>query len=120
MSNQDKDSGPLQRPSAQDYADINAQAGPHVSFQEHMMNNPFPVIGSLGGIGVLAYMIRGFRHREKNMPISMYLIHTRLGVQLTVVGVLTLGMTGHLWTDKISPWLEHRRQSEAAAADSKK
>lgn len=116
MSNQKQESEVLQRPTAQDYQDISAQAGPHVSFVEHMMANPFPVIGSLGGIGVLGYMIRGFRHREKNMPISMYLIHTRLGVQMTVVGVLTLGMSAHLWTDKISPWLEHRRQVEAAAS----
>ena len=38
------------------------------------------------GAGGVAYMARQFKNRPKDMKISVYLIHTRMYAQMTVVG----------------------------------
>ena len=44
------------------------------------------VLGGLLGAGGVAYMARQFRNKPKDMKISVYLIHTRMYAQMTVVG----------------------------------
>ncbi len=51
-----------------------------------------------GGLGVLSYMLYGLKNKPANQKMSVYLIHTRLGVQGTVIGMLTVGMIYHVWT----------------------
>ena len=46
----------------------------------------FAYIGGLCGLGGVAYMARNFKNRPKDMKISVYLIHTRLLAQGTVIG----------------------------------
>ena len=38
------------------------------------------------GAGGVAYMAKQFKNRPKDMKISVYLIHTRMYAQMTVVG----------------------------------
>merc|ERR1712080_459215 len=55
-------------------------------------NNPV-LIGGVGmGLGGLFYMARNFKNKSASMKTSVYLIHTRMVAQMSVVGVLTLGM----------------------------
>jgi len=49
-------------------------------------------IGSLAGLAGLAYMARNFKNKAPDMKISIYLIHTRMLAQGTVVGLLSVGM----------------------------
>ena len=42
--------------------------------------------GAILGAGGVAYMARQFKNRPKDMKISVYLIHTRMYAQMTVVG----------------------------------
>jgi len=56
------------------------------------------MVGGLLGLGGVAYMAREFKNRPQNMKLSVYLIHTRLVAQGTVIGVLTLGMINQMWT----------------------
>eukprot|EP00090_Calanus_glacialis_P016296 TRINITY_DN2553_c0_g1_i1.p1 TRINITY_DN2553_c0_g1~~TRINITY_DN2553_c0_g1_i1.p1 ORF type:complete len:107 (-),score=17.19 TRINITY_DN2553_c0_g1_i1:114-434(-) len=66
-------------------------------------NKTFLNIGAVLGLGGVAYMARNFKNRDPNMKISVYLIHTRLLAQSTVIGVLTLGMVHQMytrWSDK--------------------
>ena len=44
--------------------------------------------GAILGAGGVAYMARQFKNRPKDMKISVYLIHTRMYAQMTVVGRL--------------------------------
>eukprot|EP00088_Acartia_fossae_P019837 TRINITY_DN21596_c0_g1_i1.p1 TRINITY_DN21596_c0_g1~~TRINITY_DN21596_c0_g1_i1.p1 ORF type:complete len:103 (+),score=11.70 TRINITY_DN21596_c0_g1_i1:23-331(+) len=55
-------------------------------------------LGIIGGIGGVAYMIRNFRNRSPDMKLSVYVIHTRLLAQGTVIGVLSLGMIYQMYT----------------------
>jgi len=43
-------------------------------------------IGALLGLGGVVYMARGFKNKDPNMKTSVYLIHTRLLAQGTVIG----------------------------------
>jgi hypothetical protein len=43
-------------------------------------------VGALAGLAGVAYMARAFKNRDKNMKISVYVIHTRMLAQMTVVG----------------------------------
>ena len=47
---------------------------------------PLQHVGVVLGLGGLVYMAREFKNRPKDMKISVYLIHTRLFVQGTVIG----------------------------------
>jgi hypothetical protein len=58
------------------------------------------VLGGLLGAGGVAYMARQFRNRPKDMKISVYLIHTRMYAQMTVVGVLCCGMFSQMWKQR--------------------
>merc|ERR1711864_35036 len=60
----------------------------------------FAVLGSVLGLGGVGYMARNFKNRDPNMKISVYLIHTRLLAQGTVIGVLTLGMLHQMYQKK--------------------
>jgi len=55
-------------------------------------------VGAVLGLGGVVYMARNFKNRDPNMKISVYLIHTRLLAQGTVIGVLTLGMIHQMYT----------------------
>ena len=44
------------------------------------------MVGGLLGAGGVAYMAKQFKNRPKDMKISVYLIHTRMYAQMTVVG----------------------------------
>ena len=44
------------------------------------------MVGGLLGLGGVAYMAREFKNRPQNMKLSVYLIHTRLIAQGTVIG----------------------------------
>ena len=44
------------------------------------------MVGGILGAGGVAYMARQFKNRPKDMKISVYLIHTRMYAQMTVVG----------------------------------
>eukprot|EP00092_Neocalanus_flemingeri_P031516 GFUD01034227.1.p1 GENE.GFUD01034227.1~~GFUD01034227.1.p1 ORF type:complete len:120 (+),score=24.13 GFUD01034227.1:54-362(+) len=58
----------------------------------------FANVGALCGLGGVAYMVKNFKNRDPNMKFSVYLIHTRLLAQSTVIGVLTLGMVHQMYT----------------------
>jgi len=58
------------------------------------------VLGGLLGAGGVAYMARQFRNKPKDMKISVYLIHTRMYAQMTVVGVLCCGMFSQMWKQR--------------------
>lgn len=61
-------------------------------FVRKFKENPFMSAGlGVGGL-VLAYMLSGVGRRGKGEKLSVYLIHTRLGVQGTIIGALALGM----------------------------
>merc|ERR1712212_745968 len=44
------------------------------------------MVGGILGAGGVAYMARQFKNKPKDMKISVYLIHTRMYAQMTVVG----------------------------------
>lgn len=51
------------------------------------------MVGGLGcAVGVLGYMLYGLKNRDPGQKLSVYLIHTRLAVQGTVIGALSMGM----------------------------
>lgn len=57
----------------------------------------FMYVGALLGLGGVGYMARNFKNRPKDMKVSVYLIHTRLVAQGTVIGVLCLGMLNEMY-----------------------
>jgi len=62
------------------------------------------LLGGLLGAGGVAYMARQFKNKPKDMKISVYLIHTRMYAQMTVVGVLCCGMFSQMWKQrKVTP-----------------
>merc|ERR1712110_846647 len=54
--------------------------------REDKSGRRFLHVGVVLGLGGLVYMAREFKNRPKDMKISVYLIHTRLFVQGTVIG----------------------------------
>merc|ERR1711974_32242 len=60
----------------------------------------FAVIGAILGAGGVAYMARQFKNKPKDMKTSVYLIHTRMYAQMTVVGVLCCGMFSQMWKQR--------------------
>ena len=44
------------------------------------------MLGGLLGLGGVAYMARQYRNKPAHMKTSVYLIHTRMYAQCTVVG----------------------------------
>jgi hypothetical protein len=50
------------------------------------------------GSGILCYMAWGLTHRKPGEKLSVYLIHTRLGVQGAIIGTLAAAMTYQLYT----------------------
>jgi len=67
---------------------------------EQATDKRFAVLGGLLGAGGVAYMARQFRNKPKDMKISVYLIHTRMYAQMTVVGVLCCGMFSQMWKQR--------------------
>ena len=61
----------------------------------------FLYVGALLGLAGLGYMARNFKNKPKDMKFSVYLIHTRLVAQGTVVGVLSLGMLYQIYQRKL-------------------
>ena len=49
------------------------------------------------GAGILCYMAWGLTHRKPGEKLSVYLIHTRLGVQGAIIGTLAAAMTYQLY-----------------------
>ena len=50
-----------------------------------------------GGVGVLGYMLYGIKNKPKDMRLSVYMIHTRMYVQGTVIIALTVGMAAQIY-----------------------
>ncbi len=46
---------------------------------------------------MLAYMMYGLKTKPADQKLSVYLIHTRLGVQGTVIGAFALGMIAMIY-----------------------
>jgi hypothetical protein len=44
-------------------------------------------VGAVAGLAGVAYMVRNFKNRDKNMKLSVYVIHTRMLAQMTVIGM---------------------------------
>ena len=40
----------------------------------------------MAGLAGVAFMVRNFKNRDKNMKLSVYVIHTRMLAQMTVIG----------------------------------
>jgi hypothetical protein len=43
-------------------------------------------------------MLIGLKNKPKDVKLSVYLIHTRLAVQGTVITALSIGMIGQIYT----------------------
>jgi hypothetical protein len=65
-------------------------------FSRASKDNPAMVIGIGVGASVLGYMAWGLRTRKEKL--SVYLIHTRLGVQGSIIGALSVAMTYQIYT----------------------
>ena len=46
----------------------------------------FQYVGAALGLGGVGYMAKNFKNKPKDMKLSVYLIHTRLLAQGTVIG----------------------------------
>ncbi|XP_023334341.1 HIG1 domain family member 1A, mitochondrial isoform X2 [Eurytemora carolleeae] len=57
----------------------------------------FMQFGAVAGLAGLGYMARNFKNKNKDMKISVYVIHTRMLAQGTVIGVLCLGMFSQMY-----------------------
>ncbi len=57
--------------------------------------NPLVTVGIGLGVGVLGYML--YRLRTSTTKTSVHLIHTRMGVQGTVIGCLTIAAGYQTW-----------------------
>jgi len=55
-------------------------------------------IGIVAGLGGVYYMAKNLKNKPKDMKLSVYMIHTRLLAQGSVVGVLSLGMIYQMYT----------------------
>jgi len=86
---------------SEDYELYNAQAT-----RQDKGGRMFLNVGALLGLGGVVYMARGFKNKDPNMKTSVYLIHTRLLAQGTVIGVLTLGMMHQMYQRWNKPTLE--------------
>jgi len=71
---------------------------PNVEKKKSREGIGFMYVGALAGLAGLGYMIRNFKNKQSDMKLSVYVIHTRLLAQGTVVGVLSLGMIHQLYT----------------------
>jgi hypothetical protein len=60
-------------------------------------DNPAMSGGIALGVGFLCYMAWGLTHRKPGEKLSVYLIHTRLGVQGAIIGSLAAAMTYQLY-----------------------
>jgi len=67
-------------------------------FLRKAKDEPFVPIGIGLGLGVLAYQAYKFKNRGK-LPVSVYLIHTRVLAQGTIIGVLTLGVLHSMYKE---------------------
>ena len=63
------------------------------------------MVGGLLGAAGVAYMARQFKNKPKDMKISVYLIHTRMYAQMTVVGKWKKTRLCEFTTGKTSPLL---------------
>ncbi len=59
--------------------------------------SPLLAVSLVAGAGVAAAMLYNARRRSPGQKLSVYLIHTRLMAQGTVVGALTAVMAMQLW-----------------------
>jgi len=58
----------------------------------------FMQVGAVAGLAGVGYMIRNFKNKNEGMKLSVYVIHTRMIAQCTVIGVLSLGMVHQMYT----------------------
>jgi len=77
--------------------------------------NPYLLFGLGGGLGGLAYMAKKFTQRG-NMKPSVYFIHTRLLVQVTVIGSITAGMVFELYQRSSQYYRESHERTMAQLA----
>jgi len=74
-----------------------------------MRESPFMVAGLAGLVGIVGYNIWGLRTKPKDMKLSVYLIHMRVGAQGFVVSALTLGVCYQMYTEHLQPKIEKWR-----------
>ena len=67
--------------SEEDYELFNAN-----NREDTRKGKAFAYFGGLCGLVGVGYMARNFKNRPKDMKVSVYLIHTRLFAQGTVIG----------------------------------
>jgi len=56
----------------------------------------FMQFGVVAGLCGLGYMVKNFKNKG-DLKLSLYVIHTRMVAQMTVVGVLSLGMCAQMY-----------------------
>ena len=66
-------------------------------FTSKAKDNPAMSSGIALGAGILCYMAWGLTHRKPGEKLSVYLIHTRLGVQGAIIGTLAAAMTFQIY-----------------------
>jgi len=57
----------------------------------------FMQVGAVAGLAGVGYMIRNFKNKSKDMKLSVYVIHTRMFAQGSVIAILSLGMIAQMY-----------------------
>jgi len=64
--------------------------------------NPAMLVGMGIGSGALVYML--YKLKTTKQKLSVHLIHTRIAVQGSIAGAMTLALFWQIWTNDIKPW----------------
>lgn len=103
---------------------VEPTSSPAAGHEDYVLFNPdegrkdkegriFMKIGAVAGLAGVAFMVRNFKNRDKNMKLSVYVIHTRMLAQMTVIGVLSLGMVHQMYTRFVAPPLPSLQESKS-------
>jgi len=61
------------------------------------------MLGGMGiGAGALVYML--YKLKTTKQKLSVHLIHTRIAVQGSIAGAMTLALCWQIWIKDIKPW----------------
>ena len=64
-----------------------------------------------GLVGVVGYNLYHLRHKPKDMKLSVYLIHMRVGAQGFVVSCLTMGVCYQMYQEHMKPKIAQWREA---------
>ncbi|XP_037081029.1 HIG1 domain family member 1C-like [Pollicipes pollicipes] len=73
--------------------------------------SPFMVAGLGGLVGIVGYNLYQLKNKPKEVPLSLYLIHMRVGAQGFVVSCLTLGVCYQMYKEHLRPKIEKWREA---------